>query len=99
MNLILILGHAFINLSAIACSTAPSGFSRITVESTVSSPLNLGQIVLLALAEFIVIVPLARTTAAIPITKNLFFLFIIAYLSVVMHHPVTATLLSEVFKN
>jgi hypothetical protein len=54
------------NLSAISCSTNPSGFSKITVERTVKVPVNLGQNegVIAADAEFNEIVPLTATRVA-----------------------------------
>jgi hypothetical protein len=87
------------NLSAISCSTAPSGFSRITEDKTVNSPLNLGQIFLLALAELMEIRLLARNVDITEITINLLLLFSITFLSVEGDHPVAATVLSEIAKN
>jgi hypothetical protein len=65
-NLIFVFGQAFMNLSAISCSTNPSGFSKITVDRTVKVPVNLGQNegVIAAEAEFNEIVPLTATRVA-----------------------------------
>jgi hypothetical protein len=60
------------NLSAIACSANPSGFSKITDERTLSVPVKRGQNdgVIAADAEFNVIVPLTVITAADAIAIN-----------------------------
>jgi hypothetical protein len=64
MNLIFTFGQAFINLSAISCSTTPSGFSKITDETIVKSPVYAGQKALRGVvAEFAAIVPLDVITA------------------------------------
>jgi hypothetical protein len=60
------------NLSAIACSANPSGFSKITDERTLSVPVKRGQNdgVIAADAEFNVIVPLTVIAAADAIAIN-----------------------------
>jgi hypothetical protein len=61
------------NLSAISCSTSPSGFSKITVDRTVKVTEYLGQNegVVSADAEFNEIVPLTATRVAEAIAINL----------------------------
>jgi hypothetical protein len=61
------------NLSAISCSTNPSGFSKITVDRTVKVPVKRGQNegVIAAEAEFKEIVPLTATRVAEATAINL----------------------------
>jgi hypothetical protein len=83
------------NLSAISCSTAPSGFSRITEESTVRVPVNLGQNAAEAAEAVItVIVPLTATTTVETIAISIFVFMRIVDLSLLgdvqMHSQITA---------
>jgi hypothetical protein len=95
-NLIFVFGQAFMNLSAISCSTNPSGFSKITVDRTVKVPVNLGQNegVIAADAEFNEIVPLTATRVAEATAINLRLVARIVDLSLQvdfqMHSKITA---------